>query len=71
MNSEGIGMGLMICKNLVTINGGEINVHSDGVNKGSVFSFNMHMEIDEENLLEEEVKEGRDAAEGPNKVKKI
>ena len=32
MNSEGIGMGLMICKELVNMNGGEINVHSEGEN---------------------------------------
>ena len=32
MNSEGIGMGLMICKSLVNISGGEINVYSDGQN---------------------------------------
>ena len=43
MNSEGIGMGLMICRNLVQKNGGTISVHSDGVNKGSVFTFTMRM----------------------------
>lgn len=30
MNSEGIGMGLMICQNLVHSCGGTITVHSDG-----------------------------------------
>ena len=44
MNSEGIGMGLMICKSLVNINGGEINVYSEGENKGTVFSFTMRMD---------------------------
>ena len=39
MNHEGIGMGLMICQNLVKQNHGEISVHSDGLNKGSAFTF--------------------------------
>ena len=43
INSEGIGMGLMICQNLVKMNGGNIEVHSDGDNLGSVFSFSMKM----------------------------
>ena len=30
MNSEGIGMGLMICQNLVEMNHGKITVKSDG-----------------------------------------
>ena len=46
-NSEGIGMGLMISKNLVEINGGTISVHSDGEEMGSVFSFTMQMKIPE------------------------
>lgn len=32
MNNEGIGMGLMICQNLIKMNGGTISVHSDGEN---------------------------------------
>lgn len=48
MNSEGIGMGLMICKNLVSKNGGTISVQSEGVNKGSTFTFTMNMESQEE-----------------------
>lgn len=44
MNSEGIGMGLMICQNLVQMNKGTISVHSEGIDMGSVFTFTMHME---------------------------
>ena len=40
MNSEGIGLGLMICQNLVHMNDGKITVHSDGEDKGSTFTFN-------------------------------
>ena len=47
MNSEGIGMGLLICKNLVQKNGGTISVHSDGINKGSTFTFSIHAESEE------------------------
>ena len=43
MNSEGIGMGLMICQNLVHMNKGTIEVHSDGEDMGSVFTFTMKM----------------------------
>jgi len=42
-NSEGIGMGLLICQNLVRENGGTIEVHSDGEDKGSCFAFTMKM----------------------------
>ena len=45
MNSEGIGMGLMICKNLVQCNGGKISVYSEGENMGATFSFTMKMEV--------------------------
>ena len=50
LNSEGIGMGLMICQNLVKVNKGTISVHSDGPNKGSTFSFSMHMKLNEPQL---------------------
>jgi len=43
INSEGIGMGLMICQQLVELNGGTIQVHSDGEEQGSVFTFTMRM----------------------------
>ena len=48
MNSEGIGLGLMICQQLVSLNGGTIIVSSDGENQGSVFTFDMKMYIDEQ-----------------------
>ena len=42
-NHEGIGMGLMICKNLVELNGGKLDVHSDGEDRGATFMFSMKM----------------------------
>ena len=52
MNSAGIGMGLMICKNLVQKNGGTISVHSDGIDKGSIFTFTMQIESSQESTDE-------------------
>jgi len=50
VNQEGIGLGLTICKELCTKNGGEISVHSEGEGSGSTFSFSMKMQqIDFEN----------------------
>ena len=43
VNSEGIGMGLLICRNLVEMNHGKIMVESDGEDQGSRFSFTMRM----------------------------
>ena len=45
MNSEGLGMGLMICKKLIELNGGSIKVYSNGRDKGSMFSFTMKMKM--------------------------
>ena len=42
-NSEGIGLGLLICKGLVEGSGGSMLVESDGVDKGSTFGFTMRM----------------------------
>ena len=36
-NEEGLGMGLNICKNIVEMNGGRIEVFSEGENLGSTF----------------------------------
>ena len=44
MNSEGIGLGLTIVKQIVELSGGSIGVHSDGPGLGSVFGFTMQME---------------------------
>ena len=43
MNREGIGLGLTIVKQIVEKSGGKITVYSEGVGKGSTFSFNMKM----------------------------
>ena len=40
-NSEGIGMGLMICKSIIEANRGFIDVKSPGENQGSSFIFTM------------------------------
>ena len=48
MNSEGIGMGLMICQNLVQLNGGKITVYSAGEEQGSTFKFTMKMQCEED-----------------------
>ena len=41
MNSEGIGLGLMISKALIEVNDGKLYINSEGVEKGSVFTFTM------------------------------
>ena len=43
MNSEGIGLGLMISKALIEVNEGKLHINSEGVEKGSVFTFTMRM----------------------------
>ena len=43
MNSEGIGLGLTIVKQIVVLGGGEIKVFSNGIGKGSTFSFTLPM----------------------------
>ena len=43
MNSEGIGLGLMIVKQIVESASGHVKVFSEGEGKGSTFSFSMLM----------------------------
>ena len=43
MNSEGIGLGLTIVKQIIEKSGGMIGVWSKGIGHGSVFYFNMKM----------------------------
>ena len=51
MNSAGIGLGLLIVKQIVESCQGDIVAESEGVDKGSLFIFNMRMNklgVDEE-----------------------
>ena len=43
VNEEGIGIGLAICKKIVECSGGQMHVYSEGVNRGSTFTFTMKM----------------------------
>ena len=43
MNSEGIGLGLNIVKQIIDLSGGSISAHSDGLGHGSTFTFSMKM----------------------------
>ena len=43
INSEGIGLGLTMVKQIVETAGGIVGVESEGIGKGSLFSFCMKM----------------------------
>ena len=43
MNSDGIGLGLMISKALIERNGGKLDIYSNGIDRGSIFGFSMEM----------------------------
>ena len=49
INSEGLGLGLTIVKQIVDSAGGNVSAFSPGVGKGSTFSFSLPMDlVDEE-----------------------
>ena len=50
LNHDGIGLGLMIVKQIVSRAGGDMNVESEGVGHGSTFAFTMPMEQAEPDL---------------------
>ena len=47
INSEGLGLGLTISKQIVETARGEIWATSEGANRGSTFAFTMQLEADE------------------------
>ena len=51
INNDGIGLGLMISKSLVEQNGGSIEIYSEGIERGSIFTFSMEMSKEEESSL--------------------
>jgi len=62
LNSEGIGLGLTIVKSIIEKAEGSVHAFSEGVGKGSVFSFAIPMpccddRLDQENSIEEESNE--------------
>lgn len=42
--SDGVGLGLVISKEIINLMGGKIKVHSEGLGKGSTFSFYIEVE---------------------------
>ena len=51
VNTEGIGLGLTICKKIVENSGGKIDCYSAGEGQGSVFMFSMKMTLPEKNII--------------------
>ena len=51
INSEGLGLGLTIVKQIVEMTGGRVWVTSRGVNRGSTFFFTMHLDEEEHDQL--------------------
>ena len=48
MNNEGIGLGLLICQNIVRASGGSISAHSEGPDKGATFCFSFKMRLNDQ-----------------------
>lgn len=54
MNSEGVGLGLTIVKQVVEANHGQIQVYSEGIGYGTTFIISMKMNVVEEEEEDEE-----------------
>ena len=55
MNSEGIGLGLTIVKQIVEQSGGTIFVQSDGLGHGSLFCFTMKLQQVEQGEIDQQI----------------
>ena len=68
LNKEGVGLGLTICQAIINQNGGHIQAHSEGLDKGATFKFYFKLEEVQEEQREapseigiiEEIKEARE-----------
>ena len=60
MNQDGIGLGLVICRAIISQNSGKIEVYSKGIDQGTVLIFSMKMQT----IPNDEVNEREDVEDG-------